>query len=83
MSVSTIPDNSDPRGYHLTGDTDFESILPIAKAITPVPGGVGPMTIAMLMQNTYKRSIAIRLKNIIRAYNLSDWLRPVYRIESL
>jgi 5,10-methylene-tetrahydrofolate dehydrogenase/methenyl tetrahydrofolate cyclohydrolase len=55
--INHVPDNSDPRGYHLTGDTDFESILPIAKAITPVPGGVGPMTIAMLMQNTYNAAL--------------------------
>ena len=36
----------------LVGDVDFESVLPVAGAITPVPGGVGPMTIAMLMRNT-------------------------------
>lgn len=57
VGINHVPDNSDPRGYHLTGDTDFESILPIAKAITPVPGGVGPMTIAMLMQNTYNAAL--------------------------
>ena len=37
---------------HLVGDVDFESVAPKAGAITPVPGGVGPMTITMLMQNT-------------------------------
>ena len=43
--------NRDENGK-LCGDVDFESVEPLAGAITPVPGGVGPMTIAMLMQNT-------------------------------
>ena len=42
------------RGYKLVGDVDFENVSQIAAAITPVPGGVGPMTIAMLMSNTIK-----------------------------
>ena len=37
---------------HLCGDVDYESVFPVASAITPVPGGVGPMTIAMLLRNT-------------------------------
>lgn len=41
------------RGYRLTGDVDFESAYPIVSLITPVPGGVGPMTVAMLMKNTF------------------------------
>ena len=41
-----------PKGYRLCGDVDFESVKAVAGAITPVPGGVGPMTIAMLMLNT-------------------------------
>ena len=41
-----------PKGYRLCGDVDFESVKAVAGAITPVPGGVGPMTIAMLMKNT-------------------------------
>ena len=41
-----------PRGYRLVGDVDFDSVAPIAGAITPVPGGVGPMTIVSLLQNT-------------------------------
>ncbi len=40
-------------GKHLCGEVDFDKVKNIASAITPVPGGVGPMTIAMLMQNTY------------------------------
>ncbi|MCA9952566.1 MAG: bifunctional methylenetetrahydrofolate dehydrogenase/methenyltetrahydrofolate cyclohydrolase, partial [Anaerolineales bacterium] len=42
------------RGYRLVGDVDFESAEKVAGAITPVPGGVGPMTIAMLMVNTLR-----------------------------
>ncbi len=41
-----------PEGGKLCGDVDFENVEPKCSAITPVPGGVGPMTIAMLMQNT-------------------------------
>ena len=44
----------------LTGDVNFSEVEPIASAITPVPGGVGPMTIAMLMQNTLR---ACKLQN--------------------
>jgi methylenetetrahydrofolate dehydrogenase (NADP+)/methenyltetrahydrofolate cyclohydrolase len=42
------------KGYELVGDVDFEAVKPTAGAITPVPGGVGPMTIAMLLYNTTK-----------------------------
>ncbi len=45
-------DANNEKGYILTGDVDFENVLPKVRAITPVPGGVGPMTIAMLMFNT-------------------------------
>ena len=48
--------NRDENGK-LCGDVDYESVEPVASAITPVPGGVGPMTIAMLMRNTIKASI--------------------------
>ena len=44
----------------LIGDVDFSAIAPIASRITPVPGGVGPMTIALLMQNTYESAIRRR-----------------------
>ncbi len=53
-----------PRGYRLVGDVDFASVAPRCAAITPVPGGVGPMTIAMLMSNTIK---ACRLSAIADA----------------
>ncbi len=54
VGINRVNDNSDKRGYRLVGDVAFEEVAPKAKAITPVPGGVGPMTIAMLMSNTVK-----------------------------
>ncbi len=52
VGINRIEDNSRPSGYRLTGDVDYEAVKEIAGWITPVPGGVGPMTIAMLLQNT-------------------------------
>lgn len=52
VGVNRVPDSSKKSGFRLVGDTDFEAIKEKAKAITPVPGGVGPMTITMLMWNT-------------------------------
>lgn len=51
VGVNRIPDPSRKKGFRLRGDTDYDSLLEKAGWITPVPGGVGPMTIAMLMQN--------------------------------
>ncbi|MBT3363146.1 MAG: bifunctional 5,10-methylene-tetrahydrofolate dehydrogenase/5,10-methylene-tetrahydrofolate cyclohydrolase [Chloroflexi bacterium] len=52
VGVNRVPDDTKKSGFRLVGDTDFEAIKEKAKAITPVPGGVGPMTITMLMWNT-------------------------------
>ena len=52
VGINRVDDSSRPRGYRLVGDVDYEPVAKIASAITPVPGGVGPMTIAMLLQNT-------------------------------
>ncbi|HIP73113.1 MAG TPA: bifunctional methylenetetrahydrofolate dehydrogenase/methenyltetrahydrofolate cyclohydrolase FolD [Anaerolineae bacterium] len=52
VGINRVDDPSAKRGYRLAGDVDFASAKEVAGAITPVPGGVGPMTIAMLMQNT-------------------------------
>ena len=52
VGINRVDDASLPRGYRLTGDVKFAEVAELAAAITPVPGGVGPMTIAMLMQNT-------------------------------
>jgi methylenetetrahydrofolate dehydrogenase (NADP+)/methenyltetrahydrofolate cyclohydrolase len=52
VGVNRIPDASAPKGYRLVGDVDFPSAGEVAGCLTPVPGGVGPLTIAMLMRNT-------------------------------
>ncbi|MCY3487656.1 MAG: bifunctional methylenetetrahydrofolate dehydrogenase/methenyltetrahydrofolate cyclohydrolase FolD [Bacteroidetes bacterium] len=52
VGINRIDDLTRARGYRLTGDVDFEAVSKIAGYITPVPGGVGPMTIAMLLKNT-------------------------------
>ncbi len=54
VGVNRIPDSTKPKGFRLVGDADFESCSKVAGAITPVPGGVGPMTITMLLWNTLK-----------------------------
>lgn len=52
VGTNRIPDNTSKSGYRLVGDVDFDSVKDKVSAITPVPGGVGPMTICMLMANT-------------------------------
>ncbi|MFT5926776.1 MAG: methylenetetrahydrofolate dehydrogenase (NADP+)/methenyltetrahydrofolate cyclohydrolase [Rubritalea sp.] len=52
VGITRVPDESRERGYYITGDVDFENVSKKASYITPVPGGVGPMTIAMLLKNT-------------------------------
>jgi len=52
VGINSVDDASDKRGYRLVGDVDFEGCRAVASKITPVPGGVGPMTIAMLLRNT-------------------------------
>lgn len=54
VGINRVEDATRPRGYRIVGDVDFASVSPQCSAITPVPGGVGPMTIAMLMANTVK-----------------------------
>lgn len=52
VGITRVPDETRERGYYITGDVDFETVSEKASYITPVPGGVGPMTIAMLLKNT-------------------------------
>jgi methylenetetrahydrofolate dehydrogenase (NADP+)/methenyltetrahydrofolate cyclohydrolase len=54
VGINRVEDPASPRGHRLVGDVDFDAVAPKCRAITPVPGGVGPMTIAMLMANTVK-----------------------------
>lgn len=52
VGTTRVPDATRKSGFRLSGDVDFDNVAPLCHAITPVPGGVGPMTIAMLMLNT-------------------------------
>lgn len=54
VGITRVPDDSRKRGYRLVGDVDFESVSPKASWITPVPGGVGPMTVVSLLTNTLR-----------------------------
>lgn len=54
VGINRVPDKSKKSGYRLVGDVDFDAVSPLVAKITPVPGGVGPMTVAMLMRNTVK-----------------------------
>jgi methylenetetrahydrofolate dehydrogenase (NADP+)/methenyltetrahydrofolate cyclohydrolase len=57
VGINRIPPPADGGPYSLVGDVDFDDVLPVAAAITPVPGGVGPMTIACLLSNTLDSAI--------------------------
>jgi len=54
VGINRVEDASQKRGYRLVGDVDFDSVSPKSSHITPVPGGVGPLTVAMLMRNTLR-----------------------------
>ncbi len=54
VGITRVPDATKKSGFRLKGDVNFEAVSPIASWITPVPGGVGPMTIAALLKNTFK-----------------------------
>jgi methylenetetrahydrofolate dehydrogenase (NADP+)/methenyltetrahydrofolate cyclohydrolase len=54
VGINRVADASRKTGYRLAGDVHFASVAPLCSKITPVPGGVGPMTVAMLMKNTVK-----------------------------
>ncbi len=62
VGVNRVEDKSKPKGFKLVGDVDFDAVKEKASAISPVPGGVGPMTITMLLHNTIR---AAKLKNNI------------------
>jgi methylenetetrahydrofolate dehydrogenase (NADP+)/methenyltetrahydrofolate cyclohydrolase len=54
VGINRVEDPDAPRGYRLVGDVDFDALAPTVSHMTPVPGGVGPMTVAMLMHNTLR-----------------------------
>jgi methylenetetrahydrofolate dehydrogenase (NADP+)/methenyltetrahydrofolate cyclohydrolase len=58
VGITRVPDTSRKSGFRLKGDVDYESVAPNCSYITPVPGGVGPMTIAALLKNTFKACIS-------------------------
>ena len=59
VGINRVEDKNSKKGYRVVGDVDFESVAPLSSFITPVPGGVGPMTIAMLLKNTFKAYLKI------------------------
>lgn len=65
VGITRVPDDSRKKGYRITGDVDFKNVSKKASFITPVPGGVGPMTIAMLLKNTLLAREQHRLRNKI------------------
>ena len=58
VGINRVADASSPKGSKLVGDVAFAEVAPKCRAITPVPGGVGPMTIAMLLSNTLDAATA-------------------------
>ena len=64
VGINRVEDASRKRGYRLVGDVDYEHVAPHCKAITPVPGGVGVMTIAMLMKNTMQAALQLAQKEM-------------------
>ena len=66
VGVNRIPDATKPKGFRLVGDADFASCAAVASAITPVPGGVGPMTITMLLWNTLESARRTAEKGLAR-----------------
>mgnify|MGYP000103912483 FL=1 len=57
VGITRLPDNTRKAGYRLVGDVDYDNVAPKCSWITPVPGGVGPMTIVSLLENTIKASM--------------------------
>ena len=57
VGITRLPDNTRKTGYRLVGDVDYDNVAPKCSWITPVPGGVGPMTIVSLLENTIKASM--------------------------
>ena len=70
--ITSIPDSTRKQGYRLVGDVDYDQCKEVASAITPVPGGVGPMTVAMLIYNTVDaaKKVNIKMWNFIKSNQL-------------
>ncbi len=68
VGINRIPDNTKKSGHRIVGDVEFETVSQKASYITPVPGGIGPMTIAMLLKNTYKSYLNLTSNGTSRSY---------------
>ena len=75
VGINRVPDATRKRGYRLQGDVDFESVALKASLITPVPGGVGPMTVAMLLNNTVALAESVLRAKKLRCHEM--WKLPV------
>jgi methylenetetrahydrofolate dehydrogenase (NADP+)/methenyltetrahydrofolate cyclohydrolase len=62
VGINRIDDPESPKGYRIVGDADFDALLDTVSFITPVPGGVGPLTVAMLLKNTVKVARSLTCK---------------------
>ena len=65
VGVNRVQDSTKKSGYKLIGDVDFDNLYDISSAITPVPGGVGPMTITMLLFNTVKSAQNFKERTVV------------------
>jgi len=63
VGINSVNDPSKKTGYRLVGDVDFDEVVKVASKITPVPGGVGPMTVAMLLRNTVESAKRFHAKH--------------------
>ena len=79
VGIHAIPDPTRKKGYRIVGDVDFDSVKEKALAITPVPGGVGVMTVAMLMVNTLKAA-RLSAEPLLPPFRIEDYMhiRPRY-----
>ncbi|XP_076873713.1 C-1-tetrahydrofolate synthase, cytoplasmic isoform X2 [Brachyhypopomus gauderio] len=75
--INHIPDSSRPSGTRVVGDVHYQSAKERAKFITPVPGGVGPMTVAMLMENTVKSA-----QQFLKNYRTGNWSVSCKKVKS-
>jgi 5,10-methylene-tetrahydrofolate dehydrogenase/methenyl tetrahydrofolate cyclohydrolase len=76
VGINKKEDPNAPRGYRLVGDVDFDSVKEVAGWITPVPGGVGPMTIAVLLENTLKAARRVVVPDEKAAPTVGDGQNP-------
>ncbi|GKD65844.1 bifunctional protein FolD 4, chloroplastic-like protein, partial [Tanacetum coccineum] len=82
VGINPVEDAESPRGYRLVGDICFEEASKVASAITPVPGGVGPMTIAMLLSNTLLSAKRIHNFRTVKEIKRDFWSLVFYNQET-